>query len=38
MDDNAAGLPVDPLEVLRRRRSAKWRTYVSDTPTYGQTF
>lgn len=23
-------LPVDPIEVLRRRRSAKWRTYSDD--------
>jgi cystathionine beta-lyase len=23
-------LPVDPVEVLRRRRSAKWRTYPAD--------
>ena len=30
MDGNAAGLPVDPLEVLRRRRSAKWQSYDAD--------
>jgi len=23
-------LPVDPLEVLRQRRSAKWQTYPAD--------
>ena len=23
-------LPVDPLAVLRKRRSAKWRTYPAD--------
>ncbi len=30
MESDAAGLPVDPLEVLRQRRSAKWRTYDAD--------
>ena len=30
MDDDVAGLPVDPLEMLRRRRSAKWRAYDAD--------
>ena len=27
MNADGTGLPVDSLEVLRRRRSAKWRTY-----------
>jgi len=31
MNADAAGLlPVDPLDVLRRRRSAKWQTYAAD--------
>ena len=30
MDSRLPGLPVDPLEVLRQRRSAKWRTYPAD--------
>jgi cysteine-S-conjugate beta-lyase len=30
MDLGAAELPVDPIEVLRQRRSAKWRTYPAD--------
>jgi cystathionine beta-lyase len=30
MDGAVADLPVDPLEVLRQRRSAKWRTYPAD--------
>jgi len=30
MDAAAPELPVDPLEVLRRRRSAKWQTYSAD--------
>ncbi len=30
MDSGAAGLPVDPLDVLRQRRSAKWQTYPAD--------
>lgn len=27
MNADGTGLPVDSLEILRRRRSAKWRTY-----------
>jgi cysteine-S-conjugate beta-lyase len=27
---NPPGLPVDPLDVLRKRRSAKWQTYPAD--------
>src|ERR1700733_9452679 len=27
MDSAAPDLPVDPLDVLRQRRSAKWQTY-----------
>lgn len=30
MDSALPGLPVDPLDVLRQRRSAKWRTYPAD--------
>ena len=30
MDGAVPGLPVDPLEVLRQRRSAKWQTYPAD--------
>jgi len=30
MDSFTAVLPADPLEVLRRRRSAKWQTYPAD--------
>ena len=30
MDRAVPELPVDPLEVLRRRRSAKWQTYPAD--------
>jgi cysteine-S-conjugate beta-lyase len=30
MNDIAVPLPVDDLSVLRRRRSAKWRTYADD--------
>jgi cystathionine beta-lyase len=30
MDFGVPELSVDPLEVLRRRRSAKWRTYPAD--------
>jgi cysteine-S-conjugate beta-lyase len=30
MDDAVPELPVDPLEVLRQRRSAKWQTYPAD--------
>jgi cystathionine beta-lyase len=30
MDADAALLPVDPLDVLRGRRSAKWRAYEPD--------
>jgi cystathionine beta-lyase len=30
MDAAAPELPVDPLDVLRRRRSAKWQTYPAD--------
>ena len=30
MNTDGTGLPVDSLEVLRRRRSAKWRTYDAD--------
>jgi cysteine-S-conjugate beta-lyase len=30
MDGAVADLPVDPLEALRQRRSAKWRTYPAD--------
>jgi cystathionine beta-lyase len=30
MDSRLPGLPVEPLEVLRQRRSAKWRTYPAD--------
>jgi hypothetical protein len=28
--DDAGLLPVDPLDVLRRRRSVKWQTYPAD--------
>lgn len=30
MDCGVPELPVEPLEVLRKRRSAKWRTYPAD--------
>jgi cysteine-S-conjugate beta-lyase len=30
MDGAGSGLPVDPIEVLRQRRSAKWQTYPAD--------
>ena len=30
MDGAVPGLPVDPLEILRQRRSAKWQTYPAD--------
>jgi cystathionine beta-lyase len=30
MDGAGRELPVDPLEVLRQRRSAKWQTYPAD--------
>jgi bifunctional pyridoxal-dependent enzyme with beta-cystathionase and maltose regulon repressor activities len=30
MESGRLGLPVAPLEVLRQRRSAKWRTYPAD--------
>ena len=30
MDGAGPGLPVDPVEVLRQRRSAKWQTYPAD--------
>ena len=30
MDSAAPDLPVDPLDVLRQRRSAKWQTYPAD--------
>jgi cystathionine beta-lyase len=30
MDGGVPELPVDPLEVLRQRRSAKWQTYPAD--------
>ena len=30
MDIAATDLPVDPLDVLRKRRSAKWQTYPPD--------
>ena len=30
MDGAGPGLPVDPVEVLRQRRSAKWQTYPPD--------
>jgi cysteine-S-conjugate beta-lyase len=30
MDRAAPELPVDPLQVLRQRRSAKWQTYPAD--------
>jgi cystathionine beta-lyase len=30
MDSGVAELPVDPLAVLRERRSAKWQTYPAD--------
>ena len=30
MDGAVPELPVDPLEVLRQRRSAKWQTYPAD--------
>ena len=30
MEPGAPGLPIDPLDVLRQRRSSKWRTYPAD--------
>jgi cysteine-S-conjugate beta-lyase len=30
MDGAAAELPVDPVDALRQRRSAKWQTYPAD--------
>ncbi|HEY3033381.1 MAG TPA: aminotransferase class I/II-fold pyridoxal phosphate-dependent enzyme, partial [Streptosporangiaceae bacterium] len=30
MDSGVPALPVDPLAVLRKRRSAKWQTYPAD--------
>ena len=30
MDTAVPDLPVDPIDVLRRRRSAKWQTYPAD--------
>jgi cystathionine beta-lyase len=30
MDTEAPGLPIDSLDVLRQRRSAKWQTYPAD--------
>src|ERR1700729_1878380 len=30
MDSASPDLPVDPLDVLRQRRSAKWQTYPAD--------
>jgi cystathionine beta-lyase len=30
MDTGAPGLPIDPLDVLRQRRSAKWQTHPAD--------
>jgi cystathionine beta-lyase len=30
MDLGAPELPVDPLDLLRKRRSAKWQTYPAD--------
>ena len=30
MDSGAPELPVDQLDVLRQRRSAKWQTYPAD--------
>src|SRR6201995_854269 len=30
MEHGAPGLPIDPLDVLRQRRSAKWQTYPAD--------
>src|ERR1700760_1188306 len=30
MESGATGLPIDPLDELRRRRSSKWRTYPAD--------
>jgi cystathionine beta-lyase len=30
MEPGAPGLPIDPLDVLRQRRSAKWQTYPKD--------
>jgi cystathionine beta-lyase len=30
MDEAVPGLPVEPVEVLRQRRSAKWQTYPAD--------
>ncbi|MBV9795296.1 MAG: aminotransferase class I/II-fold pyridoxal phosphate-dependent enzyme [Actinobacteria bacterium] len=30
MEPGAPGLPIDPLDALRQRRSAKWLTYPAD--------
>jgi cysteine-S-conjugate beta-lyase len=30
MESGGRGLPIDPLDVLRQRRSAKWQTYAKD--------
>jgi cystathionine beta-lyase len=30
MDTGAPGLPIDPLDVLRQRRSSKWQSYPAD--------
>jgi cystathionine beta-lyase len=30
MESGHRGLPIDPLDVLRQRRSAKWQTYAKD--------
>jgi cysteine-S-conjugate beta-lyase len=30
MESGSRGLPIDPLDLLRQRRSAKWQTYAHD--------
>ena len=30
MESGHRGLPIDPLDLLRQRRSAKWQTYAND--------
>jgi cysteine-S-conjugate beta-lyase len=30
MESEVRGLPIDPLDLLRQRRSAKWQTYPKD--------
>jgi cystathionine beta-lyase len=30
MESGHRGLPIDPLDLLRQRRSAKWQTYAQD--------